>query len=183
MIFFDPSLGQAGPEMLSYPPVHNTTSNPMKIAIPKEIKKQEYRVGLLPSVAYQLVQQGHADGRPRRSVRRGRPGGEGQGTVAGGVRPDAVRPGAVHLLSPRCQPRTHRCRLPLRRHRAGLRDDRGQGPPAIARADERDRRAHVGAGRRLLFSPPLRRSRHSARRRAGRAAGPRDGARRRCGRC
>ena len=31
----------------------------MKIAIPKEIKKQEYRVGLLPSVAYQLVQQGH----------------------------------------------------------------------------------------------------------------------------
>ena len=31
----------------------------MQIAIPKEIKKQEYRVGLLPSVAYQLVQQGH----------------------------------------------------------------------------------------------------------------------------
>ena len=31
----------------------------MNIAIPKEIKKQEYRVGLLPSVAYQLVQQGH----------------------------------------------------------------------------------------------------------------------------
>jgi alanine dehydrogenase len=31
----------------------------MKIAVPKEIKKQEYRVGLLPSVAYQLTQQGH----------------------------------------------------------------------------------------------------------------------------
>ncbi len=31
----------------------------MTIAIPREIKKQEYRVGLLPSVAYQLVQQGH----------------------------------------------------------------------------------------------------------------------------
>ena len=31
----------------------------MKIAIPKEIKKQEYRVGLLPSVAYQVVKQGH----------------------------------------------------------------------------------------------------------------------------
>ena len=31
----------------------------MKIAIPKEIKKQEYRVGLLPSVAYQMVKQGH----------------------------------------------------------------------------------------------------------------------------
>ena len=31
----------------------------MKIAIPREIKKQEYRVSLLPSVAYQLVQQGH----------------------------------------------------------------------------------------------------------------------------
>jgi len=59
MIFFDPSLGQAGLEMLSHALVHNTTSNSMKIAIPKEIKKQEYRVGLLPSVAYQLVQQGH----------------------------------------------------------------------------------------------------------------------------
>ena len=59
MIFFDPSLGQAGLEMLSHRLVHNTTSNSMKIAIPKEIKKQEYRVGLLPSVAYQLVQQGH----------------------------------------------------------------------------------------------------------------------------
>ena len=31
----------------------------MTIAIPREIKKQEYRVGLLPSVAYQLGQQGH----------------------------------------------------------------------------------------------------------------------------
>ena len=57
--FFAPSLGQAGLEMLSHTLVHNTTSNSMKIAIPKEIKKQEYRVGLLPSVAYQLVQQGH----------------------------------------------------------------------------------------------------------------------------
>ena len=59
MIFFDPSLSQAGLETLSHPLVHNTTSNSMQIAIPKEIKKQEYRVGLLPSVAYQLVQQGH----------------------------------------------------------------------------------------------------------------------------
>jgi hypothetical protein len=41
--------------MLSHTLVHNTISNSMKIAIPKEIKKQEYRVGLLPSVAYQLV--------------------------------------------------------------------------------------------------------------------------------
>jgi hypothetical protein len=39
--FFDPSLGQAGLEMLSHTLVHNTTSNSMKIAIPKEIKKQE----------------------------------------------------------------------------------------------------------------------------------------------
>ena len=41
MIFFDPSLGQAGLEMLSHTLVHNTISNSMKIAIPKEIKKQE----------------------------------------------------------------------------------------------------------------------------------------------
>jgi alanine dehydrogenase len=31
----------------------------MIIAVPKEIKEQEYRVALLPSAAYQLVQRGH----------------------------------------------------------------------------------------------------------------------------
>lgn len=31
----------------------------MKIGVPKEIKPQEYRVGLLPSAAFQLVKQGH----------------------------------------------------------------------------------------------------------------------------
>ena len=31
----------------------------MKIGIPKEIKKQEHRVALLPSAAYQLVKRGH----------------------------------------------------------------------------------------------------------------------------
>ena len=45
--------------MLSQPPVNDAAGDLMNIAIPKEIKKQEYRVGLLPSVAYQLVQQGH----------------------------------------------------------------------------------------------------------------------------
>ena len=31
----------------------------MLIAVPKEIKEQEYRVALLPSAAYQLIQRGH----------------------------------------------------------------------------------------------------------------------------
>ena len=31
----------------------------MIIGAPKEIKAQEFRVGLLPSAAYQLVQRGH----------------------------------------------------------------------------------------------------------------------------
>ena len=31
----------------------------MVIGIPKEIKAQEHRVGLLPSAAYQLIQRGH----------------------------------------------------------------------------------------------------------------------------
>ncbi len=31
----------------------------MNIGVPKEIKDQEYRVGLLPSAAYQLIQRGH----------------------------------------------------------------------------------------------------------------------------
>ena len=45
--------------MLSHSLVRSATRDSMKIAVPKEIKKQEYRVGLLPSVAYQLPQQGH----------------------------------------------------------------------------------------------------------------------------
>ena len=45
--------------MLSPSLVRSATRDSMKIAVPKEIKKQEYRVGLLPSVAYQLTQQGH----------------------------------------------------------------------------------------------------------------------------
>ncbi|MEM7386474.1 MAG: hypothetical protein AAF514_16150 [Verrucomicrobiota bacterium] len=32
----------------------------MKIGVPKEIKVQEHRVGLLPSAAYQLIKSGHA---------------------------------------------------------------------------------------------------------------------------
>jgi alanine dehydrogenase len=32
---------------------------PMIIGVPKEIKQQEFRVGLLPSAAYQLVRRGH----------------------------------------------------------------------------------------------------------------------------
>jgi len=31
----------------------------MTIGVPKEIKGQEYRVALLPSAAYQLIQRGH----------------------------------------------------------------------------------------------------------------------------
>ena len=31
----------------------------MIVGVPKEIKDQEYRVGLLPSAAYQLIQRGH----------------------------------------------------------------------------------------------------------------------------
>ena len=57
--------------MLSQPPVNDAAGDLMNIAIPKEIKKQEYRVGLLPSVAYQLVQQGHTvlvDAAPARTL-------------------------------------------------------------------------------------------------------------------
>src|SRR5690349_3671624 len=32
----------------------------MIIGVPKEVKKQEYRVALLPSAAYQLSKRGHA---------------------------------------------------------------------------------------------------------------------------
>jgi alanine dehydrogenase len=47
----------------------------MIIGVPKEIKDQEYRVALLPSAAYQLIQRGHQvlverNTMPRRTRRR-----------------------------------------------------------------------------------------------------------------
>ena len=51
------SAGGSFAELIA-PPFSNKT-NPMIIGIPKEIKQQENRVGLLPSAAYQLIKRGH----------------------------------------------------------------------------------------------------------------------------
>src|ERR1035441_1815127 len=40
-------------------PVTPSPHHPMIIGVPREIKDQEYRVALLPSAAYQLIQRGH----------------------------------------------------------------------------------------------------------------------------
>ena len=44
----------------------------MRIGVPREIKDQEFRVGLLPSAAYQLIRRGHTV-----VVERGAGGGAG----------------------------------------------------------------------------------------------------------
>lgn len=58
----------------------------MNIGVPKEIKPQEHRVGLLPSAAYQLVRQGHTV-----HIQ------QGAGTGAGYPDEDYARAGAILL--------------------------------------------------------------------------------------
>ncbi len=175
----------------------------MKIGVPKEVKTQEHRVGLLPSGVYQLVKHGHevlveccagtdagytdhdyvSAGRdpgrqPRRRVR-GRPRREGQGADSRRVRPAPFRPVAFHLPAPRRQPRVDHGAAEIGRHRHCLRDGHAQSAPAAARANERDRRAHVGHRRRPFPRQAAWGQGRAARRRAGRAAGPGRRARRR----
>lgn len=47
------------PEKVGAAPASPVKFPPMIVGVPKEIKDQEYRVALLPSAAYQLVQRGH----------------------------------------------------------------------------------------------------------------------------
>ena len=69
--------------------------------------------------------------------------------------------------------------MKARRDLPGLRNHRGEPPAALARADERDRRADVHPGGRLFPGQACWRQRRAAGRRAGRAPGPGGGAGRR----
>ena len=66
-----------------------------------------------------------------------------------------LRPGQIliHLSAPRRRPGSHRGADAVRRDRHCLRDHRGQPPPAAARADERDCRAHVHPRRAAISWP------------------------------
>ena len=166
----------------------------MKIGVPKEVKNHEYRVAITPAGVHELVRTGTrcsskpapavgssitdeeyvAAGRedPRRR-RRGlgdrRPDPQGEGADRRGVRPDARRPGAVHLPAPRRLARVHRRAAQPRRDRHRLRDgaDRGRRP-AAAGPDVGGRRAAGAAGRRVPPDAP------------GRRPGRADGRRLRC---
>ena len=177
----------------------------MIIGVPKEIKKDEYRVGLLPVGADLLTRDGHtvlieneaglgsgfddqryaAAGAKIVSHGRGdlRPGGDdrqGQGAPAAGDRQAPPRADPVLLLPLRRLAGTDG-RLPGRGHHGrGVRDAPGRrGPAAPADAHERDRRTHVHPGRGQVPRTADDGPGHPARRRPGRRAGQRGRPRRR----
>ena len=107
----------------------------MIVGVPKETKRDEYRVGLLPVGAEELTRAGHrvlveagaglgsglADqdyvssgartGRqPQRALRPGRHDHQGQGAAARRNRPAAARPDRLHLLPPGRRPAADRSR-------------------------------------------------------------------------
>ena len=87
----------------------------------------------------------------RGGLRQVRDDREGEGAAAGGVRAAARGPDALHLPAPRAGPEADRGAGQGGRHLHRLRDgDRAGRLAAAAHADERGRRPHVDAGRRVL---------------------------------
>ena len=166
----------------------------MLIGVPKEIKDNEYRVGLVPSTVRELADKGHqvlvetgaglgrgparrrlqAAGAEivhgcRRSLQPRRTDREGQGAARGRAQEAAPRAGAVHLSASRARSRADRGADGIGRHRHRLRDgDEPAGHAAAADADVGGRRPHGAACRRALPGKGERRPRRAARRRAGR---------------
>ena len=147
----------------------------MIIGVPKEIKQQEHRVGLVPATATTLTRRGH-------TVLVQKSAGVGSGFsdedyVAAGAKIidtaeelfrqaemivkvkepleaeyGLLRKGQIlftylHLAA--SKPLTEAL-AQIGRDRRGLRDDPGRQQIAVARADERDRRPHVGRDGRVL---------------------------------
>ena len=177
----------------------------LRVGVPTEIKKDEYRVAMTPAGVRDLTDVGHEVDRPgrrrrgqrdqrrrlrgagradrarrRRGVRRGRDDRQGQGAAARGGRAAAPGAHAVHLPAPGPGPRADALAGRVRRDLHRLRDRRGRArPAAAARADERGRRQDRDAGGRVHAREAARRPRHPARRRARRGARDRDDHRRR----
>ena len=166
----------------------------MKVGVPTEIKKDEYRVSLTPAGVRELKEHGHdvlvqsgagegstiADSRVRGSgradparrsggVRRSRARAGGEGAPArGGV--DAPAPAhALHVPAPGARPRADQGPRIHHRHLHRIRDGGGrQGPPAAARSDVGGGGQDRHPGRRVLPREAHGRPRRAARRRAGR---------------
>ena len=180
----------------------------MRVGCPKEIKTHEYRVGLTPESAAELVRAGH-------EVLMETKAGEGIGAsderykkIGAKILPDAdavfdeaemivkvKEPQAVEIarLKPKHTLFTYLHLAPDPEQAEGLMKsgatciayetvtDRGRAP-AAAEADERSGGAHVDPGRRALPGEGARRARRADGRRAGRAAGRCRDPRRRRGR-
>jgi alanine dehydrogenase len=143
----------------------------MIIGVPKEIKEQENRVGLLPYTAKSLTRKGH-------TVLVQKNAGDGSGypdedyievgakiveraedvfaqaemivkvkeplkAEWGLLRKGQLGPASFHLPPSRGEQRAHRSSAQIRRYRRRLRDHSGRQQVTAPRADERDRRAHV----------------------------------------
>ena len=169
----------------------------MLVGVPKEIKDNEYRVGLVPSTVRELTAKSHqvlvernaglgaglpdADyrGRRRRDRRRCRRGlrprridRQGQGAAAGRAQEAPRRPDPVHLPASRARPGADRGSDGGGRLRDRLRDgDQPARHLAAAHPDVGGRRPHGAPCRRALPGEGERRARRAAGRRAGRAAG------------
>ena len=177
----------------------------MLIGVPKEIKDNEYRVGIVPSTVRELTDNGHqvlietaagaGAGLPDADYRaagaeivadadavygRAELGREGEGAARRRAQEAAPRPGAVRLSASRPRPRADRGFAALGRHRDRLRDgDEPAGRAAVIDADVRSRRPHGGACRRAVPGKGEWRPRRAPVRRAGRVAGDRRHSRRR----
>ena len=179
----------------------------MRIGVPKEVKVHEYRVGLIPASAREVVAHGHevlvetgagermgvSDDDYRRAganiardaaevFERAELDREGEGAPASGARDAAPRD---RRCSPTCiwRPIPAQAKDLMNSGVTAIAYETVTGAqrrPAAALADERGRRPHVDPGRRALPRDGAGRPRHAARRHGRCRAGKRRGDRRRC---
>ena len=177
----------------------------MLVGVPKEIKDNEFRVGMTPAAVAELVHHGHeviveteaglGSGSPdeeyvragakivtarRRHLRSRRDGREGQGAAARRAQAAAARADPVHLPASRARSRAdarpHGFWRDLHRLRNG---DRPARRSAAVDAHVGSRRPPRAAGRGACAREGAGRARRAARRRAGRGGGQRARPRRR----
>ena len=180
----------------------------MRIGVPKEIKNNEFRVGLTPNSVAELIDHGHevlvetnaglgsglsdeeyvAAGAkivatPDEIFARRGDDRKGEGAARRGAQETAAWPGAVHLSASRARSSPDRGSHRVRRDLHRLRDrDGADGRPAAADPDVGGRGPARAASRRACAREGAGRARRAARRRARRSrCGSRHHRRRRFG--
>ena len=168
----------------------------MRVGVPKEIKSQEYRVGLTPGAVREYTAAGHqvlvetraGDGINADDEVYGKAGAEivasgrggfcrsgadreGEGAAAGRVETAVAGQDTLHLSASRARPQAGERADRIGLHGGRLRDRHRRARPSTAAcADERGRWAARDRGSRPVAAAFQRRARHSDRRRARRAA-------------